>query len=85
MLHRTVTEKYRMLADAIMLGVIIQQFTHWWEYARADDKPVVRSIVVSPSSTSALGALLKGPVLFRVVQHWSFSIVGTFLTDEEQR
>jgi hypothetical protein len=37
-----------MLADAIMLGVILHQFTHWWEYARGDDKPVVRYIVVCP-------------------------------------
>jgi len=42
----------RMLADAIMLGVILHQFTHWWEYARRDDKPVVRYIVVCISPTS---------------------------------
>jgi len=40
-----------MLADAIMLGVILHQFTHWWEYARKDDKPVVRYIVVCPCLT----------------------------------
>jgi len=62
----------RMLADAIMLGVILHQFTHWWEYARRDDKPVVGYIVVCPPLP--FGSKLR-IVLLDDIQFWSYDLV----------
>jgi hypothetical protein len=46
-MKRRLTRK-RMMLDAILLGVILHQFIHWWEYARGEEKGVVRWIVVCP-------------------------------------
>jgi hypothetical protein len=62
----------RMLADAIMLGVILHQFTHWWEYARGDDKPVVRYIVVCPPLSIGLKLMI---VLLHDMQYRSYNLV----------
>ena len=63
-----------MLADAIMLGVILHQFTHWWEYARGDDKPVVRYIVVCPPRSFESKLMV---VLLHDMQYRSYYIVGS--------
>ena len=75
--------EYRMLADAIMLGVILHQFTHWWEYARADDKRVVRFIVVCPFLPD-YRTIVEGVVFLHDLQYWSYMLVSIHLHHREE-
>jgi hypothetical protein len=63
-----------------MLGVLLHQFTHWWQYARTSDARTVRYIVVShhlgsgPSIT--IGA--DQAVLLHDLQYRYISLVSSY-------
>lgn len=39
--------RLRFMVDAILLGVVLHQFIHWFQYSRGDDRPLVQLLVVS--------------------------------------
>jgi hypothetical protein len=38
----------RFFADAILLGLILHQMVHWWQYSKGEERMIVKILVVSP-------------------------------------
>ena len=62
----------RFMVDAILLGIVLHQFIHWFQYSRHDDRLIVQLLVVSHLS---LALHPKNPLLVTVDRQESVELM----------